>query len=145
MSEAKYEALKIENQLCFPLYAASRCVIKKYTPLLEELDLTYTQYITLLVLWDKKELNVKQLGQCLYLDSGTLTPLLKTLEKKGLIERHRSKEDERNLIITITEKGEALKKEAVKVPEILGSYMKLSKEEAQNLHELLYRMLEEDE
>lgn len=145
MSEAQYEALKIENQLCFPLYAASRSVIKKYTPLLDELDLTYTQYITLLVLWEKKELNVKQLGQCLYLDSGTLTPLLKKLEKKGLIERHRSREDERNLIITITEKGEALKKEAVKVPEILGSYVKFSEEESKTLYDLLYRMLEKDE
>ena len=146
MSEAaKYEALKIENQLCFPLYAASRSVIKMYTPLLEELDLTYTQYITLLVLWEKKELNVKQLGQSLYLDSGTLTPLLKKLEKKGLIERRRSKEDERNLIITITEKGEALKGEALRVPEVMNTNAKLAPDETQALYGLLYKLLEKED
>ncbi|MCR5005321.1 MAG: MarR family transcriptional regulator [Clostridiales bacterium] len=146
MSEAAtYEALKIDKQLCFPLYAASRSVIKLYTPLLEELDLTYTQYITLLVLWEKKELNVKQLGQSLYLDSGTLTPLLKKLEKKGLIERRRSREDERNLIVTITERGEALKKEAIRVPEALGGSNHLSKDESQALYGLLYKLLENDD
>ncbi len=146
MSEAAtYEALKIDRQLCFPLYAASRSVIKLYTPLLEELDLTYTQYITLLVLWEKKELNVKQLGQSLYLDSGTLTPLLKKLEKKGLIERRRSREDERNLIVTITEKGEALKKEAVRVPEALSSSNHLSHDESQALYGLLYKLLDNDD
>ena len=146
MSEAaKYDALKIENQICFPLYAASRSVIKMYTPLLEELDLTYTQYITLLVLWEKKELNVKQLGHSLYLDSGTLTPLLKKLEKKGLIERHRSKEDERNLIITITEKGEALREEAIKVPEVLNTNVKLRPEESRALYDMLYKLLEKEE
>ncbi len=146
MSEAAtYEALKIDRQRCFPLYAASRSVIKLYTPLLEELDLTYTQYITLLVLWEKKELNVKQLGQSLYLDSGTLTPLLKKLEKKGLIERRRSREDERNLIVTITEMGEALKKEAVRVPEALSSSNHLSHDESQALYGLLYKLLDNDD
>ena len=146
MSEAAlYEALKIDKQLCFPLYAASRSVIKLYTPLLEELDLTYTQYITLLVLWEKKELNVKQLGQSLYLDSGTLTPLLKKLEKKGLIERHRSREDERNLIVTITEMGEALKKDAARIPGILNANAKLSQDESQVLYGLLYKLLEKEE
>ncbi|MBR2264426.1 MAG: MarR family transcriptional regulator [Firmicutes bacterium] len=146
MSEAAlYEALKIDKQLCFPLYAASRSVIKLYTPLLEELDLTYTQYITLLVLWEKKELNVKQLGQSLYLDSGTLTPLLKKLEKKGLIERHRSREDERNLIVTITERGEALKKDAARIPGILNANAKLSQDESQVLYGLLYKLLEKEE
>ncbi len=142
MSEAvNYEALKIENQICFPLYAASRSVIKMYTPLLEELDLTYTQYITLLVLWEKKELNVKQLGKSLYLDSGTLTPLLKKLEKKGLIERRRSMADERNLIVTITEQGEALKKEALRIPEILHEQGRLSSEDYDALYGLLYKLL----
>ena len=146
MSESgKYDALKIENQLCFPLYAASRSVIKTYTPLLEKLDLTYTQYITLMVLWDKKELNVKQLGKSLFLDSGTLTPLLKKLEKKGLIERNRSHEDERNLIITITEQGEALREEAVKIPQVLAEASKLSQEESVTLYQLLYKLLENNE
>ena len=94
----KYEVLKLENQICFPLYACSKEIVKRYTPFLEEIDLTYTQYITMMVLWEKEELNVKELGSILYLDSGTLTPLLKKLEAKGYISRNRCKEDERNLI-----------------------------------------------
>ena len=103
------EDLKLENQLCFPLYIASKEVIKKYRPLLDALDLTYTQYITMMVLWEKKELNVKTLGNILLLDSGTLTPLLRKLETKGYINRVRNEEDERNLVITITDKGQELK------------------------------------
>ena len=105
----KYECLKLENQLCFPLYACSNAIIRKYKPYLDELDLTYTQYITMMVLWDRKKVNVKELGDCLFLNSGTLTPLLKKLENKGYIERKRLKEDERNLMVSITEKGEELK------------------------------------
>ena len=85
----KYEGLKLENQLCFPLYACSREIVKKYKPYLDELDLTYTQYITMLVLWEQGQINVKELGECLYLDSGTLTPLLKKLEMKGWVTRHK--------------------------------------------------------
>ena len=100
----KLDGLKLENQLCFPLYACSKEIIRRYKPLLNELDLTYTQYITMMVLWDKKEINVKTLGEKIFLDSGTLTPVLKKLESKGYIERNRASDDERNLIITITKK-----------------------------------------
>lgn len=141
MSE-KYDALKLENQLCFPLYACSKEVVKKYKPYLDRLDLTYTQYITMMVMWDKKNINVKELGECLYLDSGTLTPLLKKLETKGYIKRKRSKKDERNLIVSITEKGEALKEEAVEVPVKMTQCVNLSSEEAATLYRLLYKMLE---
>ena len=100
MDDHKYDALKIENQLCFPLYACSREIIKRYKPFLDEIDLTYTQYIAMMVMWEQREVNVKELGKRLYLDSGTLTPLLKKLESKGLVSRKRSREDERNLIVS---------------------------------------------
>ena len=102
------EKLKLENQLCFPLYACSKEVIKKYKPILDEFDLTYTQYITMMVLWEYGSINVKTLGDMLFLDSGTLTPLLKKLESKGYITRNRDKNDERNLIISITDSGKKL-------------------------------------
>lgn len=136
------DILKLENQLCFPLYACSKEVVKKYKPFLDEIDLTYTQYIAMMVLWEKKTLNVKTLGECLYLDSGTLTPLLKKLEKQNLVTRERSQEDERNLIVTITEKGEALKEKAVTIPEKLGKCINLSSEEARTLYQLLYKLLD---
>ena len=142
MDERKYEALKIENQLCFPLYACSRDVIKRYKPFLDKIDLTYTQYITMLVMWDRKEVNVKELGRRLYLDSGTLTPLLKKLESKGLLTRKRSTEDERNLVISITEKGERLKDEAIEIPEKMTQSMPLEHEEAVTLYRILYKLLE---
>lgn len=144
-----YACLKLENQLCFPLYACSKEVVRSYKPFLDELDLTYTQYITMMVLWDKKEMNVKEIGKCLYLDSGTLTPLLKKLEGKGYIERHRSKEDERNLLIRITKEGEALRDHALSVPDKIGKCISLEPQEAAKLYELLYKVLakfhEEDE
>lgn len=99
-----YECLKLKNQLCFPLYACSKEVVRKYKPLLDELDLTYTQYITMMALWEKREVNVKNLGKSIFLDSGTLTPVLKKLEEKGYIERKRAVDDERNLNIKITQK-----------------------------------------
>ncbi len=142
MDERRYEDLKIENQLCFPLYACSRDVIKRYKPYLDKIDLTYTQYITMLVMWDRKEVNVKELGRRLYLDSGTLTPLLKKLESKGLLTRKRSTEDERNLVISITEKGERLKDEAVEIPEKMVQTMPLDHEEAATLYRILYKLLE---
>lgn len=141
MENQKYEALKIENQICFPLYACSKEIIKRYTPFLNALDLTYTQYITMMILWDKKELNVKELGQCLYLDSGTLTPLLKKLEAKGLVVRKRSKQDERNLIVSITEDGEKLKEQAINVPAQIAQCVNLEPEEAIELHRILYKIL----
>lgn len=137
----KYDALKIENQLCFPLYACSRETIKRYKPYLDELDLTYTQYITMMVLWEKKALNVKELGKCLFLDSGTLTPLLKKMEAKGLLTRERSKEDERNLIVTITDAGEAMKERALHIPDEMVNCVNLEEEEVITLYRILYKLL----
>ena len=137
----KYDCLKIENQLCFPLYAASREVIKQYNPYLQKIDLTYTQYVAMMVLWDVKKTTVKDLGEKLYLDSGTLTPLLKSLETKGLVTRSRSKEDERVLIVEITAKGEELKNEAVEIPKAMMGCVKLTQEEAATLYSLLYKVL----
>lgn len=141
MNDPRYDALKIENQLCFPLYACSREVIKLYKPFLDELDLTYTQYIAMMIMWEKKSLTVKEIGQSLYLDSGTLTPLLKKLEKKGLLTRTRSSEDERNLIVTITPEGDALKERAVEIPQKLAQCVPLEPEEAVELYRILYKML----
>lgn len=143
MSENKYDALKIENQLCFPLYACAREVVKRYTPFLDEIDLTYTQYIVMMVLWDRKSMTVKELGQILYLDSGTLTPLLKKLETKGFLNRKRSEVDERNLIVTITEQGEDLREKAVTVPEKISQCVVLEPEEAMMLYRLLYKLLDQ--
>ena len=139
------DSLKLENQLCFPLYAASKELIRKYRPFLDKLDLTYTQYITMMVLWENKELNVKTLGNILLLDSGTLTPLLKKLETKGYINRIKNDKDERNLVITITKKGEDLKEEVKDIPHEISKCVKLSKEEAKTLYKLLYKMLVDEE
>lgn len=135
------EVLKLKNQLCFPLYAAAKEVISSYKPLLDKIDLTYTQYIAMMVLWEHKSMGVKELGTHLYLDSGTLTPVLKRLENKGLIRRERSKEDERAVIITITEEGEELKKEALSIPAQLKECVPLSLEESATLYTLLYKLL----
>ena len=143
MSEKKYDALKIENQLCFPLYACAREVVKRYTPFLDEIDLTYTQYIVMMVLWDKKSVTVKELGQILYLDSGTLTPLLKKLETRGYLNRKRSEADERNLIVTISKQGENLREKAVEVPGKISRCIALDTEEAMMLYRILYKMLDQ--
>ena len=137
----RYEALKLRNQLCFPLYACSKEIVKAYKPYLDELDLTYTQYITMMVMWEHKELRVKDMGKCLFLDSSTLTPLLKRLEEKGYVTRHRSTEDERDLIVTITDSGEALKEKAINVPERIGACVALEPGKAQALYELLYEII----
>ncbi len=136
------DALKLENQLCFPLYACSKEIVRRYKPYLDELDLTYTQYITMMVLWEEDEINVKELGKKLYLDSGTLTPLLKKLEAKKYITRTRSKEDERNLVVKITGKGKALREKACEIPAKVGSCVKLSEEKAKLLYETLYQILD---
>lgn len=142
MNDNKYDVLKLENQICFPLYACSREIIKQYKPFLDEIGLTYTQYITMMVLWEKKEVTAKELGNQLFLDSGTLTPLLKKLETKGLITRKRSKEDERNLIVTITEAGDALKDQALSVPAQMAQCSNLNAEEAGVLYQILYKILD---
>jgi DNA-binding MarR family transcriptional regulator len=137
------DGLKLRNQLCFPLYAASKAVVAKYTPFLDEIGLTYTQYITMMVLWEVKTIGVKELGAWLYLDSGTLTPLLKRLESKGLVTRTRSKEDERAVTIGVTDLGEQLKARAAQVPLKMAACMPLSREEAATLYELLYKLLDQ--
>jgi DNA-binding MarR family transcriptional regulator len=137
--------LKLENQLCFPLYAASREVIKLYKPFLDELDLTYTQYIAMLLLWENESMTVKEIGDCLFLDSGTLTPLLKKLEAKGMITRTRSTKDERNLNVTTTKAGKALHDKALHIPFEMSKYNPLSLEETITLYRLLYKMLGRDE
>lgn len=142
MDETRFDALKLEKQLCFPLYACARETIKLYTPFLEELDLTYTQYITMMVLWEKKSVTAKELGTALYLDSGTLTPLLKKLETKGLVMRQRSSKDERNLIVTITENGEAMKEKAAHIPGEMAKCVDLEPEEVAALYRILYKMLD---
>ena len=137
----EYDTLKLENQLCFPLYACSREIVKKYKPYLDDLDLTYTQYITMMVMWERKQINVKELGECLFLDSGTLTPLLKKLEQKGWVTRQRAKSDERVLIVTLTPAGEELRSKAVTIPQKMACCMNLSAEEVQTLYRLLYKLL----
>lgn len=137
----KYESLKLENQICFPLYAASREVVKRYRPYLEPLDLTYTQYIAMMVFWQRKKCSVKELGECLYLDSGTLTPVLKSLEAKGFVRRYRSTEDERVLLVEVTDAGMRLRERALSVPAQLGACVKLDEAEAKQLYDLLYRLL----
>lgn len=141
MDNHHHDPLKLENQLCFPLYACSKEIIRRYKPFLDPLDLTYTQYIALMVLWEKKSISVKALGDCLYLDSGTMTPVLKKLECKGYITRTRSTEDERSVVIELTEKGESLKTEAMNVPGQLAGCVKLDANEAAELHRLLYKVL----
>ncbi|WP_069999687.1 MarR family winged helix-turn-helix transcriptional regulator [Cellulosilyticum sp. I15G10I2] len=115
------DVLKLENQLCFSIYAASRAITKIYRPFLDELGITYPQYLVMLVIWENNSITLKELGNKLYLDSGTLTPLLKRLERMELIRRERSTEDERLLCVSVTEKGLAMKAQAISIPEcILG-------------------------
>lgn len=136
------EALLLKNQLCFPLYACSRETVKLYKPLLERVDLTYTQYITMMVLWEQGSVTAKELGERLYLDSGTLTPLLKRMEAKGLLTRQRDPADERSLRVTITEAGEALKERALEIPYKMAQTVRLTQEESETLYKLLYKLLE---
>lgn len=145
MDNSKYDVLKLGNQLCFPIYAASREIVKKYKPYLEKIDLTYTQYIVMMVLWERKTVNVKELGECLYLDSGTLTPLLKKLETKGFVSRMRSETDERNLVVSITDDGEKLKEKAVEIPMQIAGCTNLTNDEAMQLYTILYKILGKDE
>jgi len=142
MDERIKETMKLKNHLCFPLYACSREAIKLYKPLLDELNLTYTQYITMLVLWEQKQVTVKELGLALYLDSGTLTPLLKKLEEKGLVNRRRSALDERNLLVSLTPAGAAMQEQATHIPTTMEKCVNLDQEERVTLYRLLYKMLE---
>ncbi|MBQ8781112.1 MAG: MarR family transcriptional regulator [Oscillospiraceae bacterium] len=141
MNDSNFEGLKLKNQICFPLYAASREVIKQYRPYLDAINLTYTQYIAMMVFWEEKSISVKALGKRLFLDSGTLTPVLKSLEAKGYVRRSRSAEDERVLIAEITDEGEKLRELAKSVPESVAGCVKLEPDEAMKLYELLYKIL----
>ena len=137
-----YDSLKLENQLCFPMYVCAKEIVRRYTPHLDELGLTYTQYITMMVLWEHKCINVKELGAYLFLDSGTLTPVLKKLEQKGYLTRKRNDGDERVLDICITDEGEALKDRASVIPERIGSCLPLDKDEAAQLYRLTHKILD---
>jgi DNA-binding MarR family transcriptional regulator len=141
VSDNMYHELKLENQLCFPLYACAREVVKRYAPYLNRLHLTYTQYIIMMVMWERKKLTVKELGEYLYLDSGTLTPVLKKMEDRGILSRTKGTHDGRNLHITLTKEGEDLKEEAVQIPGQMVGCIPLSAEEAASLYQLLYKIL----
>jgi len=141
IQKEKYETLKLENQICFPLYAAAKEIIKRYKPVLDEFDLTYTQYITLMVLWQSDGVTVKELGQKLFLDSGTLTPVLKSMEQKGYLKRQRAEGDERSVRIFLTDDGVALKDRALDVPQKIAASVNLSSDEATTLYRLLYKIL----
>lgn len=137
----EYQALLLKNQLCFPLYAVSNKITRKYKPLLDKLDLTYTQYIVMMVMWEQEKVNEKRLGEALYLKSNTLAPLLKKLEQKGYIKKEKSEKDERNLVITLTEKGKHLKDKALCVPLSIAKEVNLTESEAAALYATLYKIL----
>ena len=139
----EYEQLLLKRQLCFPMYACSRKIVGSYTPYLKPLGLTYTQYVVLMVLWEQESVNVGQLGEILRLDAGTLTPLLKRLEKAGYVTRKRSKDDERITIISITKEGEALKEKCKDIPiKMASDGSSLSEKDAKELYRLLYLFLD---
>ena len=136
-----HEQLRLKNQLCFPLYACARKITGLYSPYFKPLGITYTQYLVFLVLWEKDHVPVKELSEALYLDSGTLTPLLKKMEQEGYITRTRSKEDERSVLISLTEKGRALEEKALQIPKCVSACINLSETEASQLYELLYKAM----
>ena len=137
-----HEAMKLDNQLCFPLYAAARNVTGMYTPWLKPLGLTYTQYIVFLVLWEKDGVSVTEIGEKLMLDNGTLSPLLKKMEQAGYVERRRSRGDDRVVEITLTEAGRALQEKAKDIPGNVAGCIELPPEKARTLYELLHELLE---
>ena len=137
----KYDCLRLDDQLCFPLYACSKEIVRRYKPFLDPLGLTYTQYLVMMVLWEQSEITVRDLGERLYLDSGTLTPVLKKLESRGYLERKRCDSDERCVILSLTEEGNVLKDRALDVPEKMGRCVPLKPEDAAELYRLLYGVL----
>ncbi len=137
----KYEVLKLENQLCFPMYLCAKEIQRRYTPFLDAINLTYTQYVVMMYFWEHGSSNVKTIGKALLLDPSTLTPLLKKLEAKGFLTRTRSERDERNLIVTLTDEGEALRDRALDIPAKMGECLALSKEETVTLYQILYKVL----
>ena len=140
--DKKYEPLRLKNQLCFPLYLCAKEVQRRYAPLLDGLNLTYTQYVVMMVLWEQERANEKFLCEVLCLKSNTLTPLLKKLQEKGYIERTKDKGDERNLAITLTKTGKELQDQALSVPECIANEIHLAPEEAAELYRILYKLLD---
>lgn len=140
MDKLTEETLKLDNQLCFSLYATSKEIIRRYKPLLDKFDITYTQYITLLALWEQDGIKVKTLGERLYLDSGTLTPLLTKLESKGLIVKKKDTKDSRETMIHLTGKGRELKEKIIEVPSSMGACVKLDAEDFLSLQKLLKKV-----
>ncbi|MDD7542896.1 MAG: MarR family transcriptional regulator [Peptoniphilaceae bacterium] len=140
----KYAALRLKNQLCFPLYAVSNMITRKYKPLLDKVDLTYTQYIVMMVIWEEKKVHEQFLCEALCLKSNTVTPLLKKLEAKGYIKKTKDKSDERRLIITLTDAGEKLQDKALCVPETIVREFSLTPQESAALYKILYKMLDEE-
>ena len=138
----KYDSLLLKNQLCFPTYAVANKILRKYQPLLDKLDLTYTQYIVMMVMWERKVVNEKELCEALYLKTNTLAPLLKRLKEKEFITIEKDQKDKRNLVISLTKKGENLKEKAVDVPPSIAEELNLTEEEALFLYKILYKILD---
>ena len=136
-----YDALKLQNQVCFPLYACSKELIRQYNPYLKKLDLTYTQYVVMMIMWEKEVVSSRELAECTHLDYGTLTPVLKRLEKSGYITRERSPEDERLLTLTLTDTGKDLKEKAIGIPSCMAKCMGLTADEFKELYLLTYKAL----
>mgnify|MGYP002626269324 CR=1 FL=1 len=139
--ENKYDSLLLKNQLCFPLYSASNAITRRYKPLLKELDLTYTQYIVMMVLWEYQSINEKQLVESLYLKSSTLAPLLRRLEEKNYIKIEKSEKDSRSIIISLTNEGNNLRDKALCVPQAMAQKLNLSKDEIMFLYDILYKII----
>ena len=137
----EYESLKLCNQVCFPLYACSKELVRQYGPYLKDLDLTYTQYLVMMVLWERQMVSSRELAECVHLDYGTLTPVLKRLEQAGYLQRTRAPEDERLLTLTLTELGKALRDKAVSIPPAVAECMGLTAEEFRALYSLTYKAL----
>ena len=142
MTEQEERSLLLQNQLCFPLYACAKEIVRRYNPVLEKLDLTYTQYIVMMVLWETENINEKELGKKLFLKSNTLAPLLKKLKSKGYVVVEKDTKDNRSIIISLTKKGKELKEKAVDIPQSIVKTINLSKEEAIYLYKILYKILE---
>lgn len=137
----KYECIKLENQLCFSLYALSREIIRLYKPFLDKYNLTYTQYLTMIVIWENDGINIKEIGNRLHLDSGTLTPVIKKLEAMNLITKHRDTNDDRVVIVELTENGKVLREEVLNVPELVSCQLGLTKEEFDTLKAPIEKLL----
>lgn len=139
---SNYDSLKLENQLCFPLYACSKAIVHRSNSFLTRINLSYTQYIVMMVLWEKKQVSLKELGKLLYLDSGTLTPVLKNLEAKGYLTRQRDKDDERILILNLTPSGKKLRDKALSIPESMTHCLNLGEKDMNELYRLLYKVID---